>query len=313
VLRLTPTETPLMIPTGAEHVFGVLVEPPGGTDIAVLFLTAGFNHAGPGKDRLYVRLARQFADAGFAALRIDYVGTGESSGGLWWPDAAHPDTVDVEAAARLLRNRGYERLVVVGSCYGARAALASADRLPGLAAVALLAPPIRISGWGTVGDWTFRWLVRRAVRPLVWRGALRRDQRRVYVHLLRQFVAGHRHSLSARARHGIHPPPPREPDADLVDGIAWLRQRVPTLLVWGDTDKWPIDVEGGPEALRSLLAPSGSAAELRVLSGCVAGLRGPGITAAVIETVGEWSTRLFGDHGGRSVASIPIQASAVDG
>ena len=114
-----PTETLVMLPVGSERVFGVLVEPREPSDIGVLILSAGVNHAGPGKDRLYVRLARRLAAEGLASLRIDYVGTGESSGGVRWPDAAHPDTADVEAAARLLHDRGYERLAIVGSCFGA--------------------------------------------------------------------------------------------------------------------------------------------------------------------------------------------------
>lgn len=281
------TETPVVIPVGSEHVFGVLVEPPEPSDIGVLILSAGFSHAGPGKDRLYVRLARRLAADGLASLRIDYVGTGESSGGVRWPAAAHPDAADVEAAARRLRDHGYERLVVVGSCYGVWAGLAFADRLPGLIAVVLLAPPVRVARWGTVGDWTLRKLLRRSLRPAVWRRLLSPERRRTYRHLLGQYAGKRIHTLRVRATQRPRPIP-REPDPELVDGLGRLQRQVPILLVWGDADKWPIDTGGGPEALRSVFAPPGSQVELLVLAGCVAGLRGPRMASTLIETVGAW-------------------------
>src|SRR5205085_6183975 len=63
---------------GADsHLFGVLTEPGEKRDLpAVILLNAGSIHR-VGPSRLYVRIARELAQDGFASLRLDHEGLGD--------------------------------------------------------------------------------------------------------------------------------------------------------------------------------------------------------------------------------------------
>jgi alpha-beta hydrolase superfamily lysophospholipase len=74
-------------------------------------------------------LALALADAGFAALRFDFRGTGDSAGSERDPGCADGWRVDVLVAARELRERsGVERVVAVGLRLGATLAAVAASR-----------------------------------------------------------------------------------------------------------------------------------------------------------------------------------------
>ncbi|MBM3523063.1 MAG: alpha/beta hydrolase, partial [Alphaproteobacteria bacterium] len=114
-------EEPLVL--GAHgNLIGILATPDGAAaDLAVILLNAGLiHHVGPG--RLYVDIARRFADGGVATLRMDFSGVGDS--------LPRPDNLPVlELAARepceamdALARRGYRRFVMLGICSGAYAA-----------------------------------------------------------------------------------------------------------------------------------------------------------------------------------------------
>ena len=76
--------------------------------------------------RLAVIGARTLAAEGFAALRFDLHGHGESGGVTEPIDRKHPCGGDVEAALRYLREaRGYRRFLLVGYCFDALSALAA--------------------------------------------------------------------------------------------------------------------------------------------------------------------------------------------
>ena len=107
---------------------------------AVLFLNTGANNH-IGANRLTVKLARDFAASGFASLRIDVAGIGDSNA---WPGT--PDNLtdsigscaDVRAAIDWLEERGYRQCVVVGLCSGAHLAFNSAfldSRISGMVLV----------------------------------------------------------------------------------------------------------------------------------------------------------------------------------
>ena len=90
--------------------------------------------------RSWRRLAEMLAEAGWATLRFDYRGQGDSSEApaidqvaAWIDDVGH-------AVAWLKRRQGLDQVVLVGVRFGALAAAAAAAELGGVDGMALLAP-----------------------------------------------------------------------------------------------------------------------------------------------------------------------------
>jgi uncharacterized protein len=83
------------------------------------------------------RLGRGLARAGWAALRIDLRGLGDSEGDFA-ETTLSSDVADVLAAVAALRERGLEPVVAVGHSMGGIAALLAAVEEPALRAVAVL-------------------------------------------------------------------------------------------------------------------------------------------------------------------------------
>lgn len=112
---------------GADaHLCGVLNQPDAGhsgdAKPAVVFLTAGLLPK-PGPFRLYVELARTLEHAGFAALRFDLSGIGESGTTKRDADAAQSAVADVrEAMDMLAAETGAQRFILAGLCSGAELA-----------------------------------------------------------------------------------------------------------------------------------------------------------------------------------------------
>ena len=121
---------------------GVLTRPRGDARarVAVLLLPAGMTyHVAP--SRLYVRIGRRLAELGYACLRMDALGLGESEGEiepaptrqLWGRIEAGQFVDDALLALRSLRERGAaDRVVLAGLCGGAAAALMAAALADGL-------------------------------------------------------------------------------------------------------------------------------------------------------------------------------------
>jgi pimeloyl-ACP methyl ester carboxylesterase len=115
----------------AASLVGILSEPEVTGDVprpAFIVLNAGVLHR-VGPARLHVALARKLAGAGFAALRLDFSGIGDSEPSR---DTASFDTRCVlevqEAMDYLTRTRGVDRFVLFGLCSGADAAFAVARK-----------------------------------------------------------------------------------------------------------------------------------------------------------------------------------------
>jgi alpha/beta superfamily hydrolase len=115
------------------RLFGVLARPDAAPNrpAIVMFNGGAVHHVGP--NRLYVTLARSLAAMGFACLRFDLEGIGDSV--LQGPGREnHPyppsATRDAHAALALLRERfGYTHFVALGLCSGAHTAFHSALQL----------------------------------------------------------------------------------------------------------------------------------------------------------------------------------------
>jgi pimeloyl-ACP methyl ester carboxylesterase len=132
----TVSETPVGF--GAQRdLFGVLAQPAACSrnahaETAVLLLNVGGNYR-VGPNRVYVKLARDLAAAGYHALRMDVSGIGDSrvedgfSSDNMYRDYA---TADVGAAIDMLHARGCKRIFLLGICSGAYLAFQTALRDP---------------------------------------------------------------------------------------------------------------------------------------------------------------------------------------
>jgi alpha-beta hydrolase superfamily lysophospholipase len=170
-----------------DELFGIVTTPetrhPTRSRTGVVFLNVGANHR-VGPNRMYVVMARRLASLGFAALRFDIAGLGDSPSRPGKTERrlyALDSVEDVRAAIELLRaEHGVDRIVLVGLCSGAYLAYHSAARIPGLAAQVLINP--QTFAWNE-GD-SLKLAVRQAIKsqdfyrkaiwqPETWRRALR--------------------------------------------------------------------------------------------------------------------------------------------
>jgi pimeloyl-ACP methyl ester carboxylesterase len=117
---------------------GVLCLPRGKSKMTVLMLDTGANHH-IGCGRSTVDFARSLARHGFASLRMDTLGIGDSAALAEGPRAAlyqMERAADVSAALDFLEMRGLEEVTLYGVCSGAALALYAAladDRVKALA------------------------------------------------------------------------------------------------------------------------------------------------------------------------------------
>jgi alpha-beta hydrolase superfamily lysophospholipase len=110
----------------AGHLFGILSRPVHAPNApaVVLFNAGSVHHVGP--HRLSVMLARELAAAGFACLRFDLEGLGDSvlrGGGR--ENHPYQPTASADAGAaldHLQRQFGYTRFIAIGLCSGAHTA-----------------------------------------------------------------------------------------------------------------------------------------------------------------------------------------------
>jgi alpha-beta hydrolase superfamily lysophospholipase len=158
----------------APRLFGILTEPRGGVGVhagagvgagtagdepgvrapsvsgrpAVLMLNVGTNHR-VGPNRLYVKMARTWAAMGYAVLRFDLAGIGDSRAAEGYAQSrlySKDAIADVQAAMAFLeRFRRIDRFVLVGLCSGAYVAFHTA-----------LADP-RVVGEVLINTATFSW------------------------------------------------------------------------------------------------------------------------------------------------------------
>lgn len=117
----------------ATGLFGILTLPRQALrDTGFIFMNPGLLHR-VGPFRLYVDIARNLANAGFASLRLDQSGKGDSDA-LPGLAATEVTIANLRSAAECLaRETGVRRFVVGGLCSGADDALQAGSQLEGLA------------------------------------------------------------------------------------------------------------------------------------------------------------------------------------
>jgi pimeloyl-ACP methyl ester carboxylesterase len=136
-------ETPAFINAGDDVVFAMLTRPTAPSNgIGVVLVPAGGLGGSALQNRLWVRLARDLAARGFHVVRHDFRGVGDSSGTVTRFLVDEPFVTETESAAGWLAREGIDRVMLVGTCYGARSALAAAARMSGVEALALVSCPV---------------------------------------------------------------------------------------------------------------------------------------------------------------------------
>ncbi len=143
---------------------GILHVPPAGvgTRAAVVLMNAGLVHR-IGPFRGYVLLARALAAHGFAVLRFDQGGLGDSAAST--RGSTERRRVEIDAAIEMLRSEtDTDRFIVGGICSGADDAFLLAGLDPRISGVLLLDG----LAYRTPGFW-LRHLVRKLRAPHAWR------------------------------------------------------------------------------------------------------------------------------------------------
>ncbi len=121
-MSIAVDETVVRFACEQSRLWGILSQPAAqASAIAILILVGGPQYR-VGSHRQFVLLARALARAGYASLRFDYTGMGDSEGEMRGFDSAGPDVhAGLDALAR--HCPGASRIVVWGLCDAASAAL----------------------------------------------------------------------------------------------------------------------------------------------------------------------------------------------
>ena len=136
-------EDALAIPCGAERLVAVLTTPSNCADTGIVIVVGGPQYRA-GSHRQFVLLARALAASGFAVLRFDVRGMGDSTGPMQSFEASTPDlacAIDALVAARPV----VRRVVLWGLCDAASVILlhANASDDSRIAGIVLVNPWVR--------------------------------------------------------------------------------------------------------------------------------------------------------------------------
>lgn len=287
-------EVPVFFPAGPETLFGIVTRPTvpnNGT--AVVVLAGAGQPAAASRTAFTTRLCRALAAQGYSAMRFDYHGVGESTGGgRFRLDRPYVD--DLLGAVSWIEGQGISSFVLVGLCYGAVTALASAGAVKDLGGMVLLSVPVRAFNWRKVEEATdergVREWVGRALRLRVARELLDRDRRRTYARMLRAKLE----ALSGRRR------PERRRSVDrtwvnprFLDQVNSLVDRhVPTLFVYGEDDEYYEDFRLARSGrLGRILERAGPTVEVVTLPGQVHAFPRPGRVEELVGVIDDWLAR----------------------
>lgn len=289
-------ETATFLEAGAETIVAVATQPVDNPlGVGVIFLPGGGAPLTTGRNRFAVRLCRSLAVAGFHTLRLDYHGAGESTGSIRHFSLDRPFVDDTRAAIRFLRLQGVERFVLVGSCFGARTALAVASSAPEVVAVALISPPVRDFEMGQHQSvlaaerrsvWAY---VAKALHPRSLARMTKREWRATYLRharaKLRTMDRGTRTPAAEGSRRGGTT---GVSDRFLAEIRALADRSAPILLVYGSDEHLYHDFQRARRGeLGELLAADPHVTET-VLEGSIHGFTNVDLQDAVLDVVVDW-------------------------
>jgi pimeloyl-ACP methyl ester carboxylesterase len=161
-LATTRDEQKVFVPSGADFLAATITYPTAPANGIGVILLASTGAPASGRNRIWVRLARQLAAEGYHVLRGDFSAEGDSTGTPRVYRLQEPLEHEAVALSQALLEHGAERVVLTGMCFGARTALAAAASIPEVAGLGLLAPPVRDRAFGNRLDRPLSWFFKRA-------------------------------------------------------------------------------------------------------------------------------------------------------
>jgi pimeloyl-ACP methyl ester carboxylesterase len=287
-------ELPLYFPAGDDTLFGIVTRSLTPTPHGAILLTGGGATApSTNRNRVSVHLARRLAAHGCSVLRFDYHGIGESGGVLTGaPKVDEPYLIDLAGAASCIREHGAERISLIGSCFGARTALAGGPTLSDVAAVALISPPLRDvplkEETGTrfglsmgLGE-----ALRRGLRLRTLRGWLEPGRRRTYLRFLSTKLGRAKQRIARTAT---------APDAWVSEGFLepirrLVEMEVPVLFVYGTKDWHYEDFRLAMSGRLGEVLTDARRVQVTVLEGEVHGLSSVAVQHRVMDLTVDWLT-----------------------
>lgn len=124
-------ELPFYLPTSEGRLAAILGVPDRANGTLVVMLTGGSRHGRAHRNRMWVKAARGLEEDGVLTLRMDLPGVGDSEGRPRRFDMENPLGEPVsQAVNEVVRETRVGRVLLMGSCLGARACLAAAPLIP---------------------------------------------------------------------------------------------------------------------------------------------------------------------------------------
>lgn len=294
----TPTssyrEDAVFFPAGNESLFGIVAVPNlSQRGIMVLTVPGGSSPLTTHRNRLFTDLCRELAASGLHTMRFDYHGAGESTGIIEQFHLDGPFASDLLSATSYARSElSIDRFVFVGSCFGARTALAGAAAVEGVCAVVLVSIPVTSARLGeksarqAASDWGTSMYLRKALRMQTLRGVFDPHHRKTYaLHAKAKW-----HALTHRSNGdtGVSA-------MFLAPFRTAVEKGIPMLLLYGREDGYYQDFErarGGP--LKDLLEQAGDSIDVIVVEGRVHGFTTVRAQQRAKEVVTEWLVHRVG-------------------
>jgi dienelactone hydrolase len=288
----TRDEDLCFFPAKDDELFGIVTHPQGEPNgWGLLFVAGGLWLPSPGRNRIWVDMARRFASDGFTTMRFDYHGVGESSGVVMNYSLDEPAAHDTAAAARVLESQGVSSLILAGTCYGARSIMAALEHLPAVKAVALYAPPVRDFAAGH--QFTSKpvgWFVRKAFTKRVAQGMFIPERRKRYRSVIARKVQALRRRRQRR-REGQQTRTNREAVSPVfLRQLAGAIDRgVRLLFVYGHDDEVYADFHRAQRTrLRDLLDQAGDLCTVVEVPGKVHGMTSSEVQRHLVEVTAAW-------------------------
>ena len=293
-------DQPVFFPPADQTYFGIVSTPVVENRKTTGVILLSGTHSGSttmGRNRMWVRVARELAVHGYTTLRIDYAGLGESLPGGPIYDLDYPAVDAFRKGLDHLSSLGMERFVVVGTCFGSRTALAGSAAAEDLdiSGILLLAPPVRnlkkgeggtthLAVYATTGDLAKRAFSIRTIRKLASTKKARLVAKRVLIGKVKNVVgAGPKDEEGKEMR-------ATEAANGFIRPLRTVVQRgVPTRIIFGENDIfWTEFLRAKEGRLGQILDRAGSSIEVSTVPGVVRGFTSVRIQDLSIESILAW-------------------------